>query len=157
VPDESGHDASTTLVRQRDSARRSLLRANSAVAFVLLAVLTLAAVAVFTSGRARRLQRLAESARADARAELWRAYLSDIRALRQDNALGRRPAALDVIRRATAIAPSVELRNEAVATLALTDFPLDTALIPARPVMPSIELCAIARSSNPMAMWSSGE
>lgn len=124
------------LSRQRDRSRRSLLRANTAVAFILLLVLVLAAVATLASLRARQNQRKAEEAQAEARSELWRAYLSDIRAIRQDKTLGRRPAAMEAIRRATSIAASPELRNEAVAALALPDFqkeasfPLDTSLYP---------------------------
>ena len=59
--------------RQRAAAQRSLLRANTAVAFALLAVMSLAAIATFASLRAQRNQQRAEKAQADARAELWRA------------------------------------------------------------------------------------
>ena len=139
--------------RQRAAAQRSLLRANTAVAFALLAVMSLAAIATFASLRAQRNQQRAEKAQADARAELWRAYLSDIRAIRQDKTLGRRSAALDVIRRATAIAPSAKLRNEAVAALALPDFRVETQLA-AEPAMAAygfdreLRFCALSLTNG---------
>lgn len=154
MPDEASKPpAQADLSWQRDVARRSLLRANTAVALTLLAVMTLAAIATVASLRARRDQRRAEEAQGSARADLWRAYLSDIRAIRQDKTLGRRSAAIDVIRRATAIASSVELRNEAVATLALPDFRVETQL-PADPAMVAygfdreLRLCALSLTNG---------
>ncbi len=97
------------------------------MAFALLAVMALAAVATMASLQARRSQQRAEEARAAARLELGRALLADIRAIRQDKTLGRKPAALATIRRAAAMAPSEELRHEAAAALALPDFTTDPA------------------------------
>lgn len=132
---------------QREIARRSLLRANTAVAGALLAVVVLAGIATVSSIRGRRHQQHAEQAQGTALAELWHAYLSDIRALRRDQTLERRDAALETVRRAAAIAPSIELRNEAAATLALPAFhtelqiPADPALV-AYAVDRAIRLCA---------------
>jgi signal transduction histidine kinase len=114
--------------RRRAEARRNLLRANTAVAFVLLAVIVLALLAVSFSLRSRAHQRRAEIAQAEARTELWHAYIADVRALRRDTTLGRRPAAIETIRRAAAIATSTELRNEAVLALALPDFKLEASV-----------------------------
>jgi signal transduction histidine kinase len=60
---------------QRESIRRNFLRANTAVAIVLVAVLGLALAAVLASLRATRHQRLAEQAQRSARTELWLASL----------------------------------------------------------------------------------
>jgi signal transduction histidine kinase len=152
-PDPSG---------QRERARRSLRRANTAVAFVLLVVVGLAAVATLASLRARQNQRRAEQAQSTARAELWRAYLSDVRAIRKDKTLGRRPAALEVLGRATAIAPSLSLRNEAVATLALPDFRVE-AQFAANPEVQcyafdrELQRCALGLSTGDIVIRSIGD
>ena len=121
--------------RLREDARRSLLRANTAVALVLVVVFALALAAVWLGWRATELrreaesnQRRAEQAEAKARTDLWRAYVSEARATRLGNTLERRAAALDSIRRAATIVSAPELRNEAVATLALPDFQLESSV-----------------------------
>jgi WD40 repeat protein len=62
--------------------------------------------------------RQAEQARTD---ELWRSLLTTARASRQSGVAGRRFTSLEAVRQAAAIRPSPELRNEAIASLALTD------------------------------------
>ncbi len=127
MPDQQPQpDQSPPLQRERAAVRRGLRRANLAVACALLAVMTLATLATVGSLRARQSQQRAEEAQEAARVELGRALLADIRALRQDKTLGRRPAAMASIRRAAAIAPSPELRDEAAASLALPDFQPDS-------------------------------
>lgn len=141
----------------RETVRRRFLRANTAVALMLLIVLALALAAVMQSFRATRNQRQAEQARTEARAELVRAYLSDIRALRKDKTLGRRSSVLETIRRAVAIAPSAELRNEAVASLALPDLQLESSM-PYDPAVTSfaadnqLRLCAVGLTNGDVAI-----
>lgn len=110
---------------RRESIRRNFLRANTAVAIVLVGVLGLALAAVLASLRATHHQRLAEKAHDDARTELWRAYVSKARAARLGSALDRRQESVRAIADAAGIQPSAELRHEAIATLALTDFELE--------------------------------
>ena len=63
----------------------------------------------------------AQAAEADAQAKFWRSYLSAAQAWRWSGRVGRRFEALDALKKAAAIRPSVELRNEAIACLALPD------------------------------------
>ena len=107
---------------RRESIRRSFLRANTAVAVILVSVLALALVAVLASLRATAHRRIAEQAQTAARTELWRAYLSQARAARLGLSLERREESLRAVASAAAIQPATELRDEAIAALALTDF-----------------------------------
>lgn len=109
------------LQRQREQIRRSFLRANTAVAIILAAVLGLAVAAVFEALHAARHRRRAEAAEQDAREDLWRSYLAQVRAGRLSGLMGRRREGLETIRAAAAIRPALELRNEALASLALTE------------------------------------
>jgi signal transduction histidine kinase len=109
----------------RENIRRSFLRANTTVAIILVAVLGLALAALLASLRATRHQRLAEQAQTAARTELWRTYLSKARAARLGSALDRRQECLQSIASAAAIQRSADLRNEAIAGLALMDFALE--------------------------------
>ena len=52
---------------------------------------------------------------------LWESYLAQARAGRQTGRPGHRLDCLEVLAKAAAIRPSIELRNEAIACLALTD------------------------------------
>jgi len=110
---------------QRENIRRSFLRANTAVAIILVAVLGLALAAMLATVRATRHQQIAEQAQNAARSELWRTYLSTARAARLGSALDRRQESLQAISNAAAIQPSAELRDEAIAGLALMDFALE--------------------------------
>src|SRR5436190_21326871 len=100
---------------RRESVRRNFLRANTAVAIVLVAVLGLALAAVLASLRATHHQRLAEQAQEAARTELWRTYLSKVRAARLGSALDRRQESLRAITSAVEIGSAPELRDEAIA------------------------------------------
>src|SRR6185436_110409 len=51
----------------------------------------------------------------------WRSYLAQARAQRLSGAQGRRAESLRAIAGAARMRPSLELRNEAIASLALTD------------------------------------
>src|SRR5437773_1413941 len=66
----------------REGIRRNFLRANTAVAIVLVAVFGLALVAVFASLQATRHQRVAEQAQHAARTDLWHTYISKARSAR---------------------------------------------------------------------------
>jgi len=130
MPDESEpalstEGASAVAELQRRQIRRKFLRANTAVGIILVGVLALALAAVLASVRATRDQRLAEQAQQAARSELWRAYLSKAHAARLGSGLDRRQDALQAVANAATIQPSAELRHEAIAALALTDFALE--------------------------------
>src|SRR5262249_12873598 len=107
----------------------------TAVALVIVTVLGLALAATLQGLRATRLQGLAleqqgraSAAEHAARQELWRALLAESKATRLGQTLNRRREALATIRRAAAISPTAELRNEAVATLALPEYPLESSV-----------------------------
>jgi WD40 repeat protein len=68
-----------------------------------------------------RFRKEAEEARRDATDKLWASYLAEARSRRISGQSGRRFESLRVIREAAAIRPSVELRNEAIASLVLAD------------------------------------
>ena len=140
-PDQDTTPTPFELDRLREVSRRSLLRANTAVAVVLALVWSLALAAVWLSFRATRLQRAAveqqqraESAESRARSELWRALLAEAKSTRMGPSLTRREAGLETIRRAAAIDPTAELRAEAVATLALPEYRLEAS----RPIDASV-------------------
>ena len=148
------------LRERRESSRDSLLRANTAVAAVIAIVLILSAAALWQSRRATRLQgeallqqHRALTAENRARADLWRALLAEATAHRMGQSLDRRDRALDSLRRAAAIAPSRELRDEAIAVLALPESRLEETL-PLDPGIRSYEMdwnlrnCALGQTDG---------
>jgi hypothetical protein len=80
-----------------------MLRVNTAVALVLIAVLVPALVAELAGLRAARNQARAEAADATARDLLWNAYLAEARAVRISGEAGRRETALAVISNAATL------------------------------------------------------
>jgi WD40 repeat protein len=68
-------------------------------------------------------------ARRDATEKLWLSYLAEARARRFSGRTGRRFRALEVLAKAAAIRPSLALRNEAIASMALADIRLENRLI----------------------------
>ncbi len=110
---------------RRIAMRRRLVRANTAVAIILVAVLALAAAAVLASLKATHHRRVAEEAQAIARTELWHTYISKAHAARLGSALDRRQESMRAVTNAAAISPSPELRREAIAALAMTDFVME--------------------------------
>src|SRR4029079_19374034 len=60
---------------------------------------------------------------------LEKTYLAQARGHRFGTTLARRGATLDIVRRASALQPTVELRDEAVAALALTDFQPESSML----------------------------
>lgn len=117
-------------VTMSDATRRDLLRANTAVAVVLTAVLVLALVAVFAGLRAARNQRRAEAAEATSQERLRNAFTEEARAIRVSAEAGGRVAAMAAISNAVSIRPSPELRTEAIACLALSDLVQEGPLVP---------------------------
>lgn len=117
------------LEARRKALRRGLARANTAAAVILLIVIGLALAAVWQAVKARRHADRAdhnameaESATRRAEEELRKAQLAQARAARASGLMGRRAESLAALRAAAARQPSLELRNEAIATLALIDF-----------------------------------
>jgi len=110
-------------------------RRNPAAVIVVAALVITAAVAIGAaiqvSGQLERTQRAEE----DGRRQLRGSLLAGARATRLGERAGRRTDALAAIARAAAIAPDLELRNEAIAALSLPDLviePLPAALAGAR-------------------------
>lgn len=139
------------LDRQRERIRRSFLRANTAVALVLVGVLALATAAILASLRSSREQTRAELAERDARDRLWNAYLSQAQASRLSGKRGRRDQSIQVLSNAATIRMSPQLRSEAVAALTTTDLepdgPVHPVNIPFRQVFePGLARYALADS-----------
>src|SRR5690349_1810163 len=88
-----------------------MLRANTTVALVLIAVFAVALVAVFAGLRAARNQARAEEAEAASRERLWNAYVAAARAVRVSNEAGHREAALGIISTAATFRASSTLRT----------------------------------------------
>lgn len=98
-----------------------MLRANRAVAVILLVAVVLGVVLVIMSLQARRNQIRAENAEHEARERLWKASLAQARAEVLSTQAGHRAAALEAVHSAAAMRPSRELRNEAIAAMSLRD------------------------------------
>ncbi len=105
----------------------------AATAAVLLALASGAVVSTWQAVHATRQQRTAETQRLRAetaerqtREQLWTSSVAQARSGRLSGRPGRRFDSLDAVARATAIRPSIELRNEAIACLALTDLRVQT-------------------------------
>ena len=114
---------------------RKLIQRNKAACLTatLFALLLLAASGVSAwlawrasdaEDRAGALFESEREARLQATEELWRSYLSRARVGRFSRRIGQRTEGLDAIARAARIRPSIELRNEAIACLALPDLKL---------------------------------
>ncbi|MDR3458872.1 MAG: ATP-binding protein [Verrucomicrobiae bacterium] len=121
-----------------DTMRRDMLRANTAVVLVLVAVLVMALIAVFAGLRAAQNLRRAKSAESESRERLRLGYTEEARAIRVSADAGGRPAALAAISNAVNIQPSAELRSEAIACLAMSDLVQEGALVPAPKELPRI-------------------
>ncbi|MGO8931313.1 MAG: protein kinase domain-containing protein [Limisphaerales bacterium] len=87
---------------------------TAALAFGLCA----ATLAVF---RARRDAQQIKQAKDDATEKLWTSYLAEARARRASGRDGQRFESLDAVRKAAAIRPNLAVRNEAIASLAVSD------------------------------------
>src|SRR5262249_5715986 len=71
--------------------------------------------------RAERAETAAQEEKQGAVNNLWSASLAQARAGRRSGQAGQRLESLEAVKRAVAIRPALELRNEAIAALALTD------------------------------------
>lgn len=107
--------------QRREFVRRSVLRANRAVGVILAVVVLMGVVLVFLILRTRQNQNRAEFAEEAATERLWRASLAQAHAENLSTQMGRREAALEAVRTAAALRPSLDLRNEAIAALAQRD------------------------------------
>jgi WD40 repeat protein len=103
----------------RWAARNPVIASLAALVVVLLAAFI--AYTLLSSRRIRLEATRARLAEQEARTELWQSYLSQAQTERRSGQAGQRFASLEAIRRATAIRPSLALRNEAIAALALPD------------------------------------
>ncbi len=120
--------AGEPVAAKRDSAwyvlRKTLRRHRAVLAVVsmFLALLVGSSVAGWS------LYGSAQRARTRATALLRDSYVSEARAVRNAGGAGRRFEALGALRRAAAIRPGPDLRDEAIACLALTDLALEREL-----------------------------
>lgn len=97
--------------------RKSISRYRTPLAAMLVLLVVLASAVVF-SWRASIRERAAAH---EARAALWQTLLTQARASRHSGRAGQRFDTLAALRQAAEIRPTRELRNEAIAALALTD------------------------------------
>jgi serine/threonine protein kinase/WD40 repeat protein len=116
------------LARRSTTAERAWrwCRRNKVVAAltgsVLLLLAVLLASSLVSNARLQEQLKRAESAEQEKTNKLWDSYLAQARAGRFSGQAGQRFGGLDVLAKAAAIRPSLELRNEAIACLALPDF-----------------------------------
>ncbi|MEZ5323542.1 MAG: serine/threonine-protein kinase [Verrucomicrobiales bacterium] len=110
----------STIYRAQKFIRKHRFPMSIAAAFVL--ALSLGAVAAtWQAIRASKANAGASLARHEATTQLWNSYLHQARLLRQSKTVGQNFAALEIIRKAAAIEPSAELRDEAIAAMVLPD------------------------------------
>jgi WD40 repeat protein len=122
-----------------------------ALAACLVLLLALASGSTIAALRIQRARELASVAETKAKAELYSAYLAQARAQRLSGVAGRKPECLRAVTAATRLHPSVELRNEAIAALALTDIGAPEQWLGADPTLhfdtvaldPKFERCAL--------------
>jgi serine/threonine protein kinase/WD40 repeat protein len=90
-------------------------------AFLIVMLAVFFAYTVVSSSHIRRESRHALLAEQQARSELWQSLLDQAHAERRSGQAGQRYSSLEAVQRAATIRPSLELRNEAIAALALPD------------------------------------
>jgi signal transduction histidine kinase len=122
------HVSDEALQRQREAIRRGLVRANTAAVLILLVVVCLAAAAVLEAKRAVQERARAVQAEQDAREKLWKSYQGEARGIRASLRAGRRFDSLEALKEAARMHPTLELRNDAIASLALADLRLSRSL-----------------------------
>lgn len=128
---------------------RGLVRSNTATAIALLITIGLALTAVFYAFQSEQHAQSAQAARNRTLEELWNSQLARARALRLSGKVGRRQESLSAITNAVSIRPSPELRDEAIATLALLDIQPGALW---RPASPSINAYALSPRLNYYAL-----
>ena len=104
-------------VQQRHALERRLKWATRA-GVGLAAVMVLGAAPYYWAIKEAHAAKLAA---ADAKEKLWSSYLAQAQAGRFSHRAGRRFQGLELLRKATEMRPALELRNEAIACLALPD------------------------------------
>jgi signal transduction histidine kinase len=114
------------LAERREEIRRGLARSNTATGVALLVSVGLALAAILYALEAGR-------ANERTREELWNAQKARAMALRLSGKVGRRSEGLGALTNAVSIRPSRELRDEAIATLALMDLQSGPLWRPAKP------------------------
>jgi signal transduction histidine kinase len=131
-PEAAGSFSDGDLELRRQQIRKGLRKANTAGAVILIIVIGLSLAALAQALRAERNAHTAERATSRAQEELWKAQLAQARALRLSGVAGRKSAAMEAITSAAAIRRNGDLRNEAIAALALTDVSESGTWHPAR-------------------------
>lgn len=124
----------------RETMRRDLNRANTAVGLILVVVLALAIAAAIAGTHAARNFERAQKAEAASRERLWNSYLAQARAVRLTPEAGRREKVFNVISNAAAIRKNDALRSEAMASLALSDIAIEQPLRPTPPGVEQVEM-----------------
>ncbi len=120
-------DNRTILARPAAPPERLWRWAKRNPALAMLSAITLLLLTTFAIGSTIAAARIARSrdravaAEKKATEDLWSSYLAQARASRATGRAGQRFEALAAISKAARIHPSLELRNEAIATLALFD------------------------------------
>lgn len=154
------------LEQRRRHIRRGLTRANIAAVVILVIVIGLSLAALIQALRADQNAEAEAEASARGKQQLWRSQLAQAGALRLSGLAGRKAQALAAISSAAAIQPSLELRNEAIATLALTDASSTDRWRPAHiygndalALAPDLQTYALGNLQGTVAMFrmSSGE
>jgi serine/threonine protein kinase/WD40 repeat protein len=97
--------------------------------FVIAVLITGVGFATAAVIRIKRANQQMRQAKDDATEKLRASYLSEARALRTSGQGGRRFASLDAVRKAAAIRASTEARNEAIASLAVSDLRVSKEVI----------------------------
>jgi WD40 repeat protein len=117
-PIEARADSAWYVVRRQVQRHRLPVAIGASFLFALVAFAVVSWTLYVSAERARQD---AEQQHAEATSRLWDSYLASARLGRSSRLPGRRLASLDVIAKASAIRPSPELRDEAIASLCLTD------------------------------------
>ncbi len=115
-PIEAKRDSTLYVLRKQARRYRVPLAAGLAL-IIVLAVSTVVAWTLYVRSQEN----------------LWKSHLANARAHRTGGQPGRRFETLDLLAKAAAIRPSIELRNEAIAAMALTDVLVQRQWGPARP------------------------
>jgi hypothetical protein len=137
---------------KRNPTVAGLLTAVSTLLVALAVGSTVAAVLLYDlRQQAERSARDARAAEQDRAKQLWQSLLERSAAGRASRLVGQRFDGLEAVRKAAAIRPSLEVRNEAIACLALADIrPVSPP--PTRPrVSPNPSRCGCRPSTCPPA------
>ena len=121
-PVEAGPPSRVYLAGKFLKRHRVATSAAGVTTFAILAGLVLATVGL---ARADQQSKRADRALQEARTQLWESYLAQARATRLGTRPGRRFQSLDAVAGAARIEPTIDLRNEAIASLMLADVRID--------------------------------